>query len=50
MYEFEYLFSLQGFIKEIFRYYNMSLAQFHPNGWTILLAFDKFLRMLDKEP
>jgi hypothetical protein len=31
IYEFRYLFPLQGFIRDGFRYYNMSLAQLHLN-------------------
>lgn len=50
MYEFGYSFPLQGFIKKVFTYYNQSPAQLHPNGWTILSAFNKFLKMLDEEP
>lgn len=50
MYEFGYLFPLQGFVNEVFIYHNLSLAQLHPNGWTILFESDKFLRMLDEEP
>jgi len=34
----------------VFRYYNPSPTQLHPNRWTILSALNKFLRMLDKEP
>ena len=50
MYEFGYSFPLQGFIKKVFTYYNQSPAQLHPTGWTILSAFNKFLKMLDEEP
>lgn len=49
MYEFGYSFPLQGFVTEVFRYYNPSSTQLHLNGWTILSALNKFLRMLDKE-
>lgn len=49
MYEFGYSFPLQGFVTEVFGYYNPSSTQLHPNGWTILSALNKFLIMLNKE-
>lgn len=50
IYEFGYLFPLQGFIRDGFRYYNMSLAQLHLNKQTTVSAFDNLLRVLKKKP
>jgi hypothetical protein len=30
-----YYFPFQGFIREVFRYYQLGPGQFHPNGWII---------------
>ena len=50
LYEFEYSFPLHGFVNDVLRYYNFSLAQIYPNGWTILSSFQKLLRILNEEP
>jgi hypothetical protein len=50
MYEFGYLFLLQGFMSNVFCYYNLSLTQLHPNGWTTLSFFDKLFRIHKVEP
>ena len=50
LYEFGYSFSLQGFVRDVLRYYNPSSAQIHPNECTILSSFEKLLRILNKEP
>jgi hypothetical protein len=50
MYALGYTFHLQGFMKEVFRYYQWGLSQLHPNKWIILSAFDKFLRLVIIEP
>jgi len=50
LYDFGYLFSLQRFVRDVLRYYNLSLTQIHPNGWIIRSLFEKLLRILNKEP
>jgi len=50
MYALGYTFHLQGFMKEVFRYYQLSPSQLHPNKWIILSTFDKFRRLVIIEP
>lgn len=50
MYEFGYLFSLQWFIKDVFCYNNLSLAQLYPNRWTYFSTFKKLLGIFNMEP
>lgn len=50
MYTLGYTFHLQGFMKEVFRYYQLGPSQLYPNKWIIFFAFDKFLRLVIIEP
>lgn len=43
MYKFGYLFPPQGFVKEVFRYYNSSPAQLHSNSQLHLIMLDEEL-------
>lgn len=47
MYVLGYTFLPEGFMREIFRYYQLGLCQLHPNGWINLSTFDKFFRIVE---
>ena len=45
-----YSFDLKGFIKEVFRYYQMGPSQLHLNRWITLSTFDKCCRLIGNKP
>lgn len=45
-----YSFTLKGFMRDVFHYYNLTPAQLHPNSWTTVPVFDKLLGILKMEP
>lgn len=46
IYTMRYSFHLKGFIREVFRYYQMGPSQLHLNRWIILFTFDKCYRLI----
>jgi hypothetical protein len=46
MYKMRYFFPFPGFVRDMFNYYQLGLGQLHPNGWTIMSAFENFYRMV----
>jgi hypothetical protein len=49
MYMFGYSFTLKGFMRDVFHYYNLTPAHLHPNRWATVSVFDKLLGILKME-
>ena len=50
MYELWYTFTLNRFVREVFKYYELGSCQLYPNGWIIPIAFDKFFKLVGIKP
>ena len=45
-----YSFPFQGFVRDLFSYYQHTLGQLHPNRQTIMSSFKKSCKMVGLEP
>lgn len=50
MYKLWYTFTLNRFVREPFKCYELGPCQLYPNRWIILIAFDKFFKLVGIKP